>query len=196
VQLERAVTGSRRAGAVDHRDPALAHLDPRRPVAADQQPGQARERGLVSHAEEARGLDGGEPGQGAGRLGLVPEQLARLRRRHASVGAGRDVGGLAGAREGAGQDTVEGHAHAAERGGHPDVLASPRVGQRPLAVARPAGRIRVAGVGVAHEDEAHGDYYRTTSGGWREQGPARAEWPRTTPPGSTLTSDVIGSPSW
>ena len=92
----------------------------------------------------------------------VSEQLARLRHRHAPVHAGGDVGGLTRTREGARQNAVEGHAHAAERSGHEGVLAAPSVGERALAVAGPAGRIRFSGLAVAHEDEAHGDYYRTT----------------------------------
>jgi hypothetical protein len=162
VQLQRAPPGPRRAGAVDHRDPALAHLDPGRPVATDEHPGQAGERGLVPHAQEPLRLDRREPGQGAGGLGPVSEQLARLRQRHAPVHAGGDVGGLTRARERARQDAVEGHAHAAERSRHEGVLAAPGVGERALAVAGPADRIRLSGVAVAHEDETHGDYYRTT----------------------------------
>ena len=116
----------------------------------------------MTHAEQRGGLDLGQARERRARIGLIAEQLGQLGRGRA-VDARGDLRGLARAHERAREHPIEAHVHAPERFGHPRVLAPPRVGERAPAVVGPAARIRLARLAVAHQDQEHGDYYRTSS---------------------------------
>jgi hypothetical protein len=163
VHPQHALPRRRRIRALEEGHAALGHRDPGAAVAAGQhrdQPGQGR---LVPDAQERSRRHPREPHEDRRRIRAVAEQIGRLGNGAIAEGAGGDRGGLASARERAGQDAVEAKPHAPQGLGHARVLTPARVGQRAIAVVRPAARIRVPRVGVAHQDETHAVYYRTVA---------------------------------
>jgi hypothetical protein len=150
-------------GALAEGHATLGHRDPRVAVTAGPHRDQPGQRRLVPDAQERVRGHPREPDEDRRRMRAVAEQIRRLGGRAIAEGAGGDRRGLASARERAGQDAVEAKPHAPQGLGHARVLTSARVGQRAIAVVRPAARIRVPRVGVAHHDETHAVYYRTVA---------------------------------